>query len=229
MAGKNDPQIDIATQDKAADGDAAAIFELSRSYKAALEALPDEIKDQEQNRILQENRLLLANEFYKTLKDSAQSGLKEAKEYVQELTHQNQIPLKRYDGKLFRGMAELSRAGDHDAHNVAKSISKGLNRALLKKIEGLQFPGSLSGEPKKIARNLLHTKNDEDCDEIAIVIKKSLKVFETSAEKSSANKELSEHYNTQATALKEIDTGLEIYKNMLKTLKEIDHQRSEPS
>ena len=220
--------LDIKTQNKAADGDASAIFKLALSYKSALEVLPDKVFIQ-QNEPLQINRLILANEFYKALRDSAEAGSTQAREYIQELTQQNEIPLERYDGKLFSGMADLAQEGDESAGKIAISISNGLKSALMDTINNLNFPGGQSDTPKRIAQDLLHAKSDTDLDAISTTVQKSFDVFENARMKSAQNPELYAQFNEQADSLTKISKGLDIYQNMIKTLDEIDHAHPTPA
>ncbi|MGH1456418.1 MAG: hypothetical protein ACRBDI_06525 [Alphaproteobacteria bacterium] len=222
-------EIDINTHNKAAEGDASALFDLAMSYRLALEALPNEISDEEQNHSLQGNRLLLANEFYKVIREAAHAGSPDAMDYVQELTKQNKVPLKRYDGKIFRGMAELAKAGDTDARNVAVCISKGLKNALLRELEALEFPGKLVDKPKETARDLLNAKTDKDFDAIKDTVQKSHDIFQNAAYTNLKDSNLRDNYNKQATALNQIDKGLSVYKNMIKTLAAIKTSQASPS
>lgn len=213
-------EIDLQLREKAATGDGNAMFDIALHYRRALEELPDTESTRTKKQKLQERRTLLANEFYKMMHDATQAGSEAARDYVQELTEQNAIPLHRYDGKIFRGMADLAAAGDQKAYNIAKSISGGLGRALIQKVAELQFPGETAKFQNDIAQNIHHGTSPSFAS-AAKIIKKSRQVFESFSKQSSENSKLHQHYNEQSDTLSQIEQGLNLYSEMRKILHEV--------
>lgn len=210
---------DEQTRERAIDGDAAAQFKLARIYRRELEKLPQDGQN--------EDRLFIANEFHKFLKEAVDNGSEAAKQYVEELIEQDEIPLKRYDGKLFHGFADLAAAGDVDAMGFVGSISNGLRRALANRIQTLEFPKSFEHWPGEQNKFFQSATTPDKIETIKTEVDRISKIFhKVLSEQKSTNKEniaLTRHYNKQSLALNEISNGLDVYKDMLSRLQEIEH------